>query len=308
MAPLTSKAVILMATFNGERFLQQQLDSIFLQKETDWHLVVSDDGSTDRTIDILSEFYSAHPGRMTIVRSTGRGPAQNFLNLARTNWLHANYWVFCDQDDVWEDDRLSRALSKLANIPVEVPSMHCSRVIYINQGNSPTGLSPKVCYPPGFGKSLLINIASGNTMTFSEGARRLLCKADPQYVHFHDWLLYMTVSACGGVVIYDSHPSVRYRQHSRNVLGPMTGASAYFRRARLIFSGRYSLWRAANIAALSPLLGDMTEKNRAILADFSSLNDASLLRRFAILKRCGICARLPIPGLLLAVSLVFGRG
>lgn len=296
-----------MATFNGERFLHQQLESIFLQNETDWHLVVSDDGSTDRSVEILYEFASAHPGRMTILRSAAGKPAQNFLKLARSEWIRADYWVFCDQDDVWEDDRLSRALSRLRCIPVQVPSMHCSRVTYIDQENVPTGTSPEVRYPPGFGNSLLMNIASGNTMTFSEAARRLLCKADPQFVYFHDWLLYMTVSACGGVVIYDSHPGVRYRQHASNVLGPMTGMTAYLRRAKLIFSGRYRLWRSANIAALSPLMGDMTAESRAILLAFSSLNGAPLRRRFSILKRCGISARLPIPGLLLIVPLIFGR-
>ena len=108
--PAASRTVtILLCTLNGERFLVEQLDSLRLQTFTNWKLIASDDGSSDRTRSILRAFKnSCEPGKVEIVDGPRRGASANFLFLACREGLASDYYGFCDQDDVWETDHFNQ--------------------------------------------------------------------------------------------------------------------------------------------------------------------------------------------------------
>lgn len=107
---------ILLATLNGEGYLKAQLESIAAQTYGNWQLVVGDDGSTDRTLDILKEFQKQHPNQVTIIQNTPPlGSAkENFINLLRNSY--GPHFMFCDQDDVWKPDKIYLTLQKMETL------------------------------------------------------------------------------------------------------------------------------------------------------------------------------------------------
>lgn len=288
--PLTG---ILLCTFNGGRFLSEQLASIERQTHPAWQLVVSDDGSTDGTIDIIQKFQRKHPDRVSLITGQGRGFVQNFLAVTAQPAFSAEYWAFCDQDDVWGADKLSRAAAALAEASPDVAALYCSRTMFIDKSGNNLGLSPLCKRAPSFQNALAQNIASGNTMVFNEAARRLLVEANDDAVAFHDWLLYLVVSGCGGSVFYDPYPGVRYRQHGGNVLGPLGGWQGYWNRAGLIFRGEFKSWIDGNLKAMAKIQPWLTEPNRQILAAFANMRQQGLVQRLAALNKLGIAHQSP---------------
>src|SRR6185312_5860774 len=151
----TRRVAILMATKDGAAFLDEQLQSIARQTHADWRLVVSDDGSTDGTKDIVSRFSGEHPQRVTILDGPRQGVSANFLSLATNPDIDADFFAFSDQDDIWHGDKLARALDWLATIPADTPSMYCGRTELMSADGRCYGLSPLFRRPPSFANALV---------------------------------------------------------------------------------------------------------------------------------------------------------
>ena len=276
---------ILMCTYNGTSYLQEQLDSIYTQKYRNWYLYVSDDGSRDSTQDILHAF-RVKTDRLRIFRGPKNGFCQNFLSLICNSSIRADYYALSDQDDIWHTNKLSRAVKALSDISCEIPALYCSRTKLVDERNNETGLSPLFKRTPSFRNALIKNIASGNTMVFNHAARKLIMKAGPDVNPVvHDWFLYMVVSGCGGVVIYDPVPSLCYRQHAANLIGANGGFIARLRRFGLMLSGMHRWWNTRNIEALSGLREKLTPENRYIYDEFARFRNASFWNRLAGLYR-----------------------
>ena len=116
---------ILLATYNGERFLRTQLGSIFEQTYSHWHLYIRDDGSSDGTTAIIEEYLALHPGKITYLGSTnnGKGAKGNFSLLMQHST--APYITFSDQDDEWLPDKIALTLSALRQTEAEQPETPC---------------------------------------------------------------------------------------------------------------------------------------------------------------------------------------
>src|SRR5215813_12344308 len=137
-APLPSAAgptvTILLCTFNGERFLAEQLASLERQTFKNWKLIASDDGSRDRTKSILLAFQkSCQPGKVEIIDGPQRGATANFLFQASAENLISEYYAFCDQDDVWAADKLDRAIDALKRTDSGIPALYGSRTRLIDE-------------------------------------------------------------------------------------------------------------------------------------------------------------------------------
>ncbi|MDR0250776.1 MAG: glycosyltransferase family 2 protein, partial [Burkholderiales bacterium] len=220
----SSTVAILLCTYQGEAFLAQQLDSIACQTHRDWKLYAADDGSTDRTRAILEDYQTQWGAdRLHISDGPQRGYAANFLTLLCRDTVHADCYAYCDQDDLWEPDKLERALRfvspVVSSLSIETPALYASRTRLIDDSGASLGFSPCFTRPPAFTNALVQNIGGGNTMLFNEAARRLLKSAGVVDVLAHDWWTYLIVSGYGGAVFYDPLPSVQYRQHAKNQMG-----------------------------------------------------------------------------------------
>src|SRR5262245_13136920 len=194
---------ILLGILEGARFLPAQLASFERQTHKNWFVVASDDGSTDESIRVLEKFRDARGGLVTICNGPSGGFAANFLSLICRAELKANYYALSDQDDVWEDDKLARALAWLSQMPPQIPALYGSRTSLIDADGRFIGKSPLFRKPPAFANALVQNIAGGNTMVFNEAARHLVIQAGGVLaIQSHDWWLYLLVTAAGGVVHY----------------------------------------------------------------------------------------------------------
>ena len=301
------KIVILLCTYFGQRYLAEQLDSFAAQTHTNWELWVSDDGSEDGTHAVLESFQQKWPsGRLSIHFGPGEGFAANFLSLTCRANIDADYYAYADQDDIWEADKLARAVEWLRTIPPDVPALYCSRTRLVDSENRNIGLSPLFSKPPNFRNALVQNIGGGNTMVFNNASRRLLRQAgEKTVVVSHDWWAYMLVTGCGGQVFYDENPTVRYRQHCGNLVGTNVTWFAIYHRIRIIWRGRFKAWCEVNISALRKLSHHLTPENRKTLETFAQAREMSLFARLIGLKRSGIYRQSMLGNLGLAVAAVF---
>jgi len=162
---------ILLATYNGARYLTEQLQSITRQTHSAWTLTVSDDGSTDDTLAIVQRFAAQVDQPVTVLQGPRQGSStSNFSHLLGNapTGNSQDLYAFCDQDDVWHDSKLERAVQFHALHPSQCVRLYCGRTQFVNERLQPIGLSPSIKRPPSFGNALVQNIASGNTMVFSQ--------------------------------------------------------------------------------------------------------------------------------------------
>lgn len=276
---------ILLATYQGERYLPEQLESLAGQRHGAWQLLWRDDGSTDRTVALLNDFAAARPpGAVRHVETPAErlGAMGSFMALLAAAPDDAPA-AFCDQDDVWLPDKLERALAALAAVPPGRPALYCARQRIVAEDLRELGLSPALRRPPGFRNALVQNIATGCTMVLNPEARRLVLSAPPPAGSMHDWWAYLMVTGCGGTVIFDDEPVILYRQHGANAVGAADGFLTRSRQALRRGAGRFLGLLAAHMRALAG--APLTPENRRLLEDLAVLAEAGPLRRLLGLRR-----------------------
>lgn len=300
---------ILLCTMQGKSYLKEQLDSILHQSYRYWTLWVSDDGSNDGTHQIL-ESYQSQLGmeKLSIHSGPAEGFAANFLSLTCNASIIADYYAYADQDDVWEKNKLTRAVRWLKTVPAHVPALYCSRTCNVDINNQQIGFSRLFQKPPSFANALVQNIGGGNTMVFNEAARNLLRSAGFDVtVVAHDWWAYMVISGCGGRVFYDSQPSVRYRQHGANLIGANNSFADSLARVKLLLGGRFKIWNDTNIKALEGIRGKLTPENQIILDQYSRARHSSFFLRLLLLKRSGVYRQTLIGNLGFIAAAIFNK-
>lgn len=281
---------ILLGTYNGERFLEAQLDSLELQTVRDWKLYVSDDGSTDATLDIIHR-YQIKWGADKIQCRAGpqKGFAQNFLSLACDPSIKADYYAFCDQDDVWLPEKLSVAIKHIAqeSSPGQLYA-YGGRTTYTDEKLKPIGVSPLFVFPRTFRNALIQSIAGGNTMVFNQATKTLLEKVGLVPTPSHDWWLYLLVTGAGGVMYYDPRPHILYRQHANTVVGANNSAYAMLIRIYKLLDGRYKKWTDNNIKSLRQAEKLLLPSSVEIINIFELMRNAKLKDRMRLLEICGL--------------------
>ncbi|WP_283650555.1 glycosyltransferase [Dubosiella newyorkensis] len=200
---------ILMSTYNGEKYLKEQLDSIFKQKGVKVHLLVRDDGSKDETLKILKQY-----DEIEVVTGKNEGPTNSFLDLIELAGDY-DYYAFSDQDDVWDDDKLLVAISMLAMH--EGPAVYSSDTRIVDedlQFIKKETKSPVVT----LGSAIVKNYITGCTTVFNKELMVMLKKYKPNHAPFHDWWINLVCLSIGGKSIFDNKPHISYRQHGDNVV------------------------------------------------------------------------------------------
>lgn len=313
VASLTESAAprvaILLCTYHGQHYLAEQLDSFAAQSYKDWAVWASDDGSEDNTRSILEGYKSRWgEGRLTVHSGPVVGFAANFLSLTCNASINAEFYAYSDQDDIWEVDKLARAVKWLEGVPADTPALYCSRTLLVDADNNEIGMSPLFTKAPSFANALMQNIGGGNTMVFNKATCELLREAgENKSVVTHDWWTYMVVAGCGGRVFYDSKPTLRYRQHGGNLVGTNASWTARLRRVRMLFQGRAKLWNDGNIAALLTIEHRLTAENVEILQRFAEARNMRLIPRLIHLKRSGIYRQTLLDNIGLVAAAIFGK-
>jgi len=208
-----------MSSCNGERFIAEQVRSILQQLPPDGRLMVRDDGSTDATVKCISGFGDP---RITLRQGANIGFAKSFLTLLMEAPADADMVMFSDQDDVWLPEKIDRAWQHLQPL-ADQPALYSSAQMLVGEDLQPLQATPAWPRAPSFVGALAENVVTGCTAALNRPAVALLKSAGvPEGVFFHDWWLYLVLSAFGAVV-YDNQPSLLYRQHGANLIGHGAG-------------------------------------------------------------------------------------
>lgn len=208
---------VLMSTYNGGKFLKEQIDSI-LSQEGDFNLDlwVRDDGSTDSTNDILKSYES--DGKLTRIMGKNLGPAKSFLAIL-SECKGYDYYAFADQDDYWMPKKISKAISKIENI--DGPCVYFSNADITDSNLAYTDKKVYKVSPVIEFKTLTCaGGILGCTMVFNRKLQELLLNGrSPNKVIMHDFYVAEVCLAIGGQILYDDKSYIKYRQHNSNVIG-----------------------------------------------------------------------------------------
>ncbi len=217
---------ILMSTYNGAKYIREQMDSLLDQNceklgKAAFCIVIRDDGSSDGTQDILEEYAGRYPEKVSWYQGENHGVIRSFFELLQRVDT-SDYYAFCDQDDYWMEDKMTRAVEILDAMRKDVPVLYCCRPKLVDQNLQP--LESEIKRPPmrpGFRNAMIENIVTGCTAVFDQSLREMVVKELPQFTVMHDWWLYL-IATCFGEIYYDETPYICYRQHQGNVLGTKT--------------------------------------------------------------------------------------
>lgn len=208
---------ILISTYNGASFIEEQLDSIFAQTYQDFHVYIRDDGSDDNTVPIITSYMENRhlQQQITLVEGRNLGFCQSFFELLHMA-KEGDYWAFCDQDDVWLPDKLNLSVHWMEGKEnQEIPLLYHSG---FQLGNA--DLSEKKIYKPKkfkyrFYNSITSNLFFGFAVTINRPLYERLLLVNPEQVKYHDWFSAMITAAFGYYHI--SHQiSAIHRQHKNN--------------------------------------------------------------------------------------------
>lgn len=220
---------ILLATFNGEKYLREQLNSIANQTYTNWFLIVHDDQSNDSTNNILFEFKNRFPTKVVIKKNSEstKSAKNNFFSLINSKKIKDGYIMFCDQDDVWLPNKIEltlAAMKKLEKDDYNLPCLIYTDSLVVNENLqkisdsffSFTKLNSKV---PSLSQVLIQNNMAGCTAMINQKLYKLLLKTkDFNNILMHDWWILLLALTTGKVYLLDI-PTLKYRQHSSNSVG-----------------------------------------------------------------------------------------
>ena len=214
---------VLMSTYNGEKYLREQLDSIFSQDNVAVKLFVREDGSTDGTVGILREYAQRFPVEIILDGENVR-PGESFMRLVYryADEPGIDYYAFADQDDVWLPEKMSAAIAKLNKCGKDMPALYSSnQYIYINGENK--GVRHKEPQRIDLISHMTKNTIAGCTFVFNKALAQMVAekdRPDPRILRYrlHDAWLMLVAIACGKAV-YDDASYMLYRIHEENTVG-----------------------------------------------------------------------------------------
>ena len=200
------KVTVLMSTYNGEKYVREQLDSILTQEGVEVYLVVRDDCSKDSTPQILSEYVSKNDNMTFYVGSENKGPCGSFFELLSKEY-ETEYFALSDQDDVWDKDKLLVAINTLKKYRSDIPMLYYSNLKIVDENLNYLRESHVKPMVPGAKYSYLSDVfVTGCTAVFNRALQRIAVEIQPKEFSMHDTWLYIVASIFGETTYdFDSH-------------------------------------------------------------------------------------------------------
>lgn len=224
------EVIILLSTYNGEKYVAEQLDSILQQKDVTVNIVIRDDGSKDSTLGIINDFRNKFKGKIDLIVGRNIGWKKSFFELiqyADDHYSDKKYFAFSDQDDIWLPDKLINGIRLLETLHNPI-KLYCSNLLGLKE-NGEKILIRRDYMKPTYKNCLVINRATGCTVLFNKNLLRVISHSDVKTPVAHDQWLYMVAVLCGEVII-DSIPHILYRLHDNNQIGNKTGLLEVWKR------------------------------------------------------------------------------
>ncbi len=235
MSDNNPKIDILLATYNGERFLSEQIDSILNQTYANWNLIIRDDGSTDNTLVIINDYIDKYPEKIKFIKDDKKnlGSSKNFSELL--SHTESKYIMFCDQDDVWLPKKNELSVNEILKLEKRyrnnVPLLVFSDLFVVDENinivsDSFWKLKKRDPQNTALNRLILQNVITGCTTIMNRRLIELSLPIDEKAM-MHDWWIAIVASAFGEISFID-RPLVKYRQHGSNVIGANTKSVSKF--------------------------------------------------------------------------------
>lgn len=202
-----------MSTYNGEKFLEEQIDSLLRQTYCNFEILIRDDGSKDRTCEILKEYEKKY-SNIYVYLENNVGVTKSFFELLKKS--DADYIAFSDQDDVWLEEKIEKAVEKLQTL--KEPALYCSNKILVDSNLNIIAENKHKKLVPGFENAVVECICTGCTSMMNRSLAENIKEHIPERAIMHDWWCYLVASYLG-TVIFDNNAYIYYRQHESNVVG-----------------------------------------------------------------------------------------
>ena len=210
-----NKVQILMSTYNGKKYLKEQIQSILEQQEVETSILIRDDGSQDSTKSILKEL--AQNPIISYYEGENLGPAKSFMDLITKADDDCDYYAFSDQDDIWMPQKLMSAIKKLQDID-NIPALYISAQEIVDENLNKIEIK-KIAGIHSFEGEIIRNFATGCTMVMNKKLIEIIKLYTPNYIIMHDSWITRVCYAIGGTVIIDDNAYIKYRQHGKNTWG-----------------------------------------------------------------------------------------
>jgi len=290
---------ILMATYNGERFIKEQIESLLEQTVSDYKLYISDDNSTDSTYEIAQGYARKHPEKIFVSQNENNlgGAKQNFIQMMITHI--DEYIMLCDQDDVWLPGKIEKSLHKMK----ELEDCHgISKPILIYTDLNVVDENLNVISTSYFktedinnekktlNKIVARNITTGCTVMYNRALADLI-NVTPEHMIMHDWWLTLIACAFGELgTIYE--PTILYRQHSDNEIGivkvktlsHMLHKLINYKEAKRVLNDTY-----AQAASLLKIYNDkLSNEQKEFLNKFCDIPNHNKINRWILICRLGV--------------------
>lgn len=293
--------IVMMSTYNGEKFIKEQIESILAQKSVDVILVIRDDVSTDSTLAILEEYQKKHQNIKVYPGHKNIGPGESFMQLfyhCCDKYPRAEYFAFADQDDIWLKEKLKFAVEKIKSVPDSnaKPLLYCSNQMIYEEGEK-KGLRHKedpdltlighITRNEIAGCTFVMNKCLTERINNAEHANHDIIKR-----RIHDaWIMLCALTI--GEVIYDSESYILYRIHKNNVVGvkKLTAKEYLERIQKNLFDKSFSNIRSKTAEQLLKSFPEVDGFKRKILEEFAYYQQSwrdkeRLLQDEDIMTRC----------------------
>lgn len=287
------EVTILMSTYNGERYLQEQIESILCQTYTNFKLLIRDDGSVDDTKKILQQY---DDDRIKIFQGDNYGVTLSFFELLNVAPL-SDYYAFADQDDVWKEDKIEEAIKKIDTFK-NVPCLYfCNQTFIWPDGKWMGERYDDSFETPGIIDSLLNNDINGCTMVFNyellKVAQKKRFSQDAIVLRYHDAYL-AEIAAIYGKIVFDNRSFMGFRRHDNNSTDGRTSQQIRDSRTlvdyiKLLFEPHtkdISIWAKEIIRTCGSELDDPTYRIIKCIAEYnnSTKKKCELLRNKELLS------------------------
>jgi len=270
------KVQVLLSSYNGEKYIKEQLESILNQQGVEVHCLIRDDGSTDSTLEILNEFKLSNKN-IESIEGENIGYQNSFMELVSLS-SDFEYYAFADQDDIWLQDKLIKGIEMLTCYDNSIPLLYHSNAQVVN---SKLEYMYKLRDTDPFyevEKRFLLNgFVLGCTCIFNHSAKKIVLKSDIDFKIAHDfWIPILCVLF--GTVVYDSNSYILYRQHNGNVYGSKNGFFQMFKSRYKEFFASENLYEKTSKALLASYV-DILE-----ISDLQMIKEVAFYR-YSLLRK-----------------------
>lgn len=285
---------VLLATYNGEKYLIEQLDSLLKQSFSDFKILIRDDGSTDSTVEIIEEYCKKYPEKITAIKGEGTGSAcRNFFKLVEA--ADDDYVMFCDQDDVWLPEKIEKTYLKMKELESDAEGLpllvHSDLFVVDEKLNvlSESFFKFQAISPERdkLNNLLVQNNVTGCTVMINREMLKL-AKETPETCIMHDWWLGILAAAFGKSA-YITEPLMLYRQHGSNQVGAKKATGIEFvinkfKTRKTVKRNYQNLYSQAE--SLLTMYGErLNDEQRETVEAVVSLRTASKLSKIKIIRK-----------------------